>query len=135
MFYFHKFEQKITLNGITLWAKYAKQSEDCLGIAFVSENDSWLIVCQDGKSVKCPTFVQPELISIPEVKMGCLEEDIIKRNLSVLTEVRINGIWFPSYMMEQEKHDKKRTFKNEYLDLLKNYEVKFDEQYLFQFYE
>jgi putative transposase len=39
------------------------------------------------------------------------------------------------YIIEQENHHKKRTFKNEYLDLLKKYEVKYDEQYLFQFYE
>ncbi|MCD4832542.1 MAG: IS200/IS605 family transposase [Bacteroidales bacterium] len=39
------------------------------------------------------------------------------------------------YIIEQENHHKKRSFKNEYLDLLKKYEIEFDEKYLFQFYE
>ena len=39
------------------------------------------------------------------------------------------------YIMDQENHHKKKSFKDEYLDLLKKYEVEFDEKYLFHFYE
>ena len=35
------------------------------------------------------------------------------------------------YILNQEKHHKKKTFKLEYLDFLKKFEVEFDEKYLF----
>lgn len=37
------------------------------------------------------------------------------------------------YIQNQEEHHKKRTFKAEYLDFLKKFEVDFNEQYLFDF--
>jgi putative transposase len=40
-----------------------------------------------------------------------------------------------NYIMQQEEHHKKKSFKEEYLDMLKNFEVDFDEKYLFEFYE
>jgi REP element-mobilizing transposase RayT len=36
------------------------------------------------------------------------------------------------YIQNQEEHHKVHTFRNEYLDLLKEFEVEYDEQYLFQ---
>ena len=39
------------------------------------------------------------------------------------------------YIIKQEEHHKVRTFKEEYLDLLKRFEINFDEQYIFEFYE
>ena len=39
------------------------------------------------------------------------------------------------YIKNQEKHHQKRTFKEEYLDFLKKYEIEFEEQYLFEFLE
>ena len=35
------------------------------------------------------------------------------------------------YIKNQEEHHKKKTFREEYLDMLKKYEVEFDEQYIF----
>ena len=35
------------------------------------------------------------------------------------------------YIKDQEKHHKKKTFKKEYLNLLKKFEIKYDEKYLF----
>jgi REP element-mobilizing transposase RayT len=35
------------------------------------------------------------------------------------------------YIQKQEEHHKVHTFRNEYLDLLKEFEVEYDEQYLF----
>lgn len=35
------------------------------------------------------------------------------------------------YILNQELHHAKRTFKDEYLDLLKKFEVEFNEKYLF----
>lgn len=39
------------------------------------------------------------------------------------------------YIMKQEEHHKKKTFKEEYLELLKAFEIDFNEQYNFEFYE
>ena len=40
-----------------------------------------------------------------------------------------------NYIKDQEKHHSKQTFREEYLDLLKKFEIKYDEKYLFEFYE
>ena len=37
-----------------------------------------------------------------------------------------------NYILNQEEHHKKNTFKDEYLDLLKMFQVEYDEQYVFQ---
>jgi hypothetical protein len=37
--------------------------------------------------------------------------------------------------MNQEAHHKKTTFKEEYLDLLKKFEIPFKDEYLFEFYD
>ena len=39
------------------------------------------------------------------------------------------------YIMQQEKHHKEATFREEYLKLLKRFEIDFDEQYIFEFYD
>ena len=39
------------------------------------------------------------------------------------------------YIEQQEKHHKKKTFKEEYLELLKKFEIEFKEEYLFDWYE
>lgn len=39
------------------------------------------------------------------------------------------------YIKNQEKHHQKRTFREEYLAFLKKYEIDFEEQYLFEFFE
>lgn len=40
-----------------------------------------------------------------------------------------------NYIMNQETHHKKRTFRKEYLELLKKFEIEFDEKYLFEFFD
>ncbi len=37
-----------------------------------------------------------------------------------------------SYVMNQEKHHRKKTFQDEYLGLLKKFEVSYEKQYLFE---
>lgn len=39
------------------------------------------------------------------------------------------------YIENQEKHHMKKTFKEEYLDFLRKYEIEFEEQYLFEFFD
>jgi putative transposase len=39
------------------------------------------------------------------------------------------------YILNQEAHHKKRTFKEEYLDFLQIFDIEFEEKYLFEFYK
>lgn len=40
-----------------------------------------------------------------------------------------------NYIMNQEEHHKNITFREEYLDMLKKFDVDYDEKYVFEFYE
>jgi len=40
-----------------------------------------------------------------------------------------------NYILNQKAHHKKRTFKEEYIDFLKKFDIDFDEKYLFDFDE
>ncbi|MEO7212905.1 IS200/IS605 family transposase [Mucilaginibacter sp.] len=39
------------------------------------------------------------------------------------------------YVLNQEAHHQKRTFKQEYLELLKRFELQYDERYVFDFFD
>lgn len=39
------------------------------------------------------------------------------------------------YILNQPEHHKKQTFRNEYLDLLKTFEIDYNDQYLFEWFE
>lgn len=39
------------------------------------------------------------------------------------------------YIINQEEHHKGKTFREEYFDLLKRFEIEFDSNYLFEFYD
>lgn len=39
------------------------------------------------------------------------------------------------YVLNQEEHHKKKTFREEYLDFLEKFEIPFEEKYLFEFFE
>lgn len=40
-----------------------------------------------------------------------------------------------NYVLNQEKHHKKKSFKEEYLEMLRAFEIEFKNEYLFEFYE
>jgi REP element-mobilizing transposase RayT len=40
-----------------------------------------------------------------------------------------------NYIINQEEHHKKITFREEYIDLLSNFKIKFDNRFLYEFYE
>jgi len=40
-----------------------------------------------------------------------------------------------NYILNQEAHHKKKTFKQEYLEFLKKFQVEYDERYLFEWYD
>jgi putative transposase len=46
---------------------------------------------------------------------------------------QMNNVY--NYIANQEKHHKKKSFKEEYLDFLQKFEVEYDEKYLFEWYE
>ena len=39
------------------------------------------------------------------------------------------------FILNQQQHHKKETFRQEYLRFLKKFEIEFDEKYLFDFYD
>jgi REP element-mobilizing transposase RayT len=39
------------------------------------------------------------------------------------------------YIIKQEEHHRNKTFREEYLDLLKKFEIPFDNKYVFEFYD
>jgi len=39
------------------------------------------------------------------------------------------------YIMTQEQHHKKKSFREEYLNLLEKFEIEFNEEYIFEFYD
>ena len=40
-----------------------------------------------------------------------------------------------NYILNQEKHHKKKTFREEYLGFLKKFEIGYNEKYLFEWYD
>jgi putative transposase len=46
---------------------------------------------------------------------------------------QINQVY--QYVLNQEEHHRKKTFKEEYLEFLKKFEIKYDEKYLFEWIE
>ncbi len=40
-----------------------------------------------------------------------------------------------NYILNQEKHHRKKSFREEYLDFLEKFDVEYDEKYLFEWYE
>jgi putative transposase len=43
--------------------------------------------------------------------------------------------WVIKYILKQEKHHKKVSFKNEYLEMLRKNEIKYSDDYVFEFFE
>jgi len=39
------------------------------------------------------------------------------------------------YIIKQEEHHRKKTFKEEYIEMLQKFEIPYQEQYLFEFYD
>ena len=46
---------------------------------------------------------------------------------------QVMGVY--DYILNQEEHHVKKTFKEEYIDLLKKFEIQYDEKYLFDWIE
>ena len=46
---------------------------------------------------------------------------------------QLNNIY--NYIVKQEQHHKKRSFREEYTEFLKKYNVKYNDRYLFEFFD
>ncbi len=46
---------------------------------------------------------------------------------------QINSVY--NYILDQEKHHRKKSFKEEYIEFLKKFEIEYDEKYLFEWYD
>lgn len=40
-----------------------------------------------------------------------------------------------NYILNQEKHHAKKSFKKEYIEMLEKFEIEYKEEYLFEFYD
>ena len=58
-----------------------------------------------------------------------------QRGYSAFTYSRSQRDRVIKYIMNQENHHKEQTFKEEYLEMLRNSEMEYDEKYLFEFYD
>ncbi|MES2848016.1 MAG: IS200/IS605 family transposase [Bacteroidota bacterium] len=45
----------------------------------------------------------------------------------------INNVY--DYILNQEQHHKKKTFREEYMEFMKKFEIEYDEKYLFEWYD
>ena len=52
-----------------------------------------------------------------------------------IASVRLECQALVNYIINQEKHHAKRSFRDEYLMLLKKFEIDFKDEYLFEFYD
>lgn len=90
----------------------------------------------------------------PEIAISDLVRDIKSNSSSFINDEKITAHKFSwqsgfgafsyaqsqidsvvKYVLNQEEHHKKKTFKEEYLEFLKKFEIEFKDEYLFEFYE
>jgi len=90
----------------------------------------------------------------PSVSISAFVRDIKRSSSLYINEQKLVGIKFQwqegygvfsysrsqlpiisDYIENQKTHHQKRTFKEEYLEFLDKYEIPYEEQFLFQFYE
>ena len=88
----------------------------------------------------------------PSLKISDFIRDIKSNSSSFLKDIGLNGFnWqegfgafsysksqamnVVKYIMNQPEHHKKKTFRTEYIDFLKENNIKFEEKYLFEFYD
>jgi REP element-mobilizing transposase RayT len=91
---------------------------------------------------------------LPETKLSNLMRDIKSDSSTFVNENRLCKYRFHwqegygafsysrsqrdaviKYIMNQERHHKKKTFREEYLEFLKRNDVEFNDEYLFEFFE
>jgi REP element-mobilizing transposase RayT len=95
------------------------------------------------------------LVSIkPNIAISDLVRDIKSNSTSFIKEKKILGEDFSwqegfgafsysksqsqqvvNYILNQPLHHQKRNFKEEYVEFLRNYDIAYDEKYLFEFYD
>lgn len=59
----------------------------------------------------------------------------MKRNDGAFSYSRSQRSDIIQYIMNQEAHHQTKTFREEYLDMLKKFEIGYKDEYVFEFYE
>ena len=58
-----------------------------------------------------------------------------QRGYGAFSHAKSNTDQVVKYILNQEEHHKKKSFREEYLQILNNLDIKYEEQYLFEFYD
>lgn len=137
-----------------------KGRECCIKESFREELQKYIAgIVANKKSKLFAIFCMPDhthlLISMkPDILIADLVRDIKANSSSFVKEKKFVSSLFSwqegygafsyhksqaknvvDYILNQPEHHKKNSFKEEYLNFLKEYEIEFDEKYLFEFYE
>jgi REP element-mobilizing transposase RayT len=91
---------------------------------------------------------------IPDIKLSDLVRDIKSDSSTFIYENKLSNYKFHwqkgygafsysrsqrdvviKYIMNQQKHHKKKTFQEEYLEFLRKFDVEYNDKYLFEFFE
>lgn len=115
------------------------------------------VVQNDGHKLLA-VFYMPDHVHLlvglnPNVSISDLVLDVKRATTNFINETKMSGAHFHwqkgygafsysksavpdviRYILNQEEHHKKQTFRDEYLAFLKKFEVEYDEKYLFEFY-
>jgi REP element-mobilizing transposase RayT len=90
-----------------------------------------------------PTLFIPEFVKILKVESSNFvnENKFLRRKFQwqegygIFAYSRSDRSQVINYILNQENHHKKKSFRDEYLDMLKKMEIDFDPRYLFDFFE
>jgi len=90
-----------------------------------------------------PTLYIPEFVKVVKTESSNFinEKKFLKTKFQwqegygIFAHSRSDRSQVIQYILNQEKHHSKQTFRNEYLNILKKMEVDFDSRYLFDFFQ
>jgi len=150
-----------TYSQIYIQIVFAVKGRECLiKETFREELQKYItgIITNKGQKVYA-IYCMPDhthiLISLkPDIRLSDLVRDIKANSSAFIKEkrfVQLNFSWqegygafsysksqarvVVNYVLNQPSHHRKETFRQEYLNFLKKFEIKYDDRYLFEFYE
>lgn len=85
----------------------------------------------------------PELVKIIKVESTkfinehylCLNKFSWKEGYGAFSYAKSQKDVVTNYILNQEEHHRKRSFREEYLDFLEKFDIPYNEKYLFEFYD
>lgn len=79
--------------------------------------------------------VKTESTNFINEKKLCLNHFAWQKGYGAFSYAKSQKEQVVNYILNQELHHKKKTFKEEYIEFLNAFEIEFQEQYLFEFYD